>query len=182
VWCSSTLRALPSTTAQQHGQSAVLVAPQLGRHLGRTLQVSGCCVLGPSRRAAQGLIEGRLQLTTAFSLQTTGLLSPTTYYVLPGVAHGVLYCSQQQERSARRHRCDAMVSGHLLRRLLPLLTYYYHSPLRLATRYDTIVEGVGIDRVTANLEQAQIDSAYRVTDGEAKAMAKHLLAEEGLSN
>lgn len=51
----------------------------------------------------------------------------------------------------------------------------------VATRYDTIVEGVGIDRVTKNLEQAQIDSAYRVTDGEAKAMAKHLLAQERAS-
>ena len=67
--------------------------------------------------------------------------------------------------------------GHLL-----LLLLYYHSPLRLATRYDTIVEGVGIDRVTANLEQAQIDSAYRVTDGEAKAMANHLLAQVSSSN
>ena len=51
----------------------------------------------------------------------------------------------------------------------------------VATRYDTIVKGVGIDRVTKNLEQAQIDSAYRVTDGEAKAMAKHLLAQERAS-
>lgn len=95
--------------------------------------------------------------------------------VLAGVAHGVLYCAQQQERSARRHRRDAMGS-----RSLAITTHHYHLP-PVATRYDTIVEGVGIDRVTKNLEQAQIDSAYRVTDGEAKAMAKHLLAQEGLS-
>ena len=95
--------------------------------------------------------------------------------VLAGVAHGVLYCAQQQERSARWHRRDATGS-----RSLAITTHHYHLP-PVATRYDTIVEGVGIDRVTKNLEQAQIDSAYRVTDGEAKAMAKHLLAQEGLS-
>jgi hypothetical protein len=113
------------------------------------------------------------------------------------VAHGVLYCAQQQERSARRHRRNAMVSSHLLLLLttrtyylllptydLLLTTYYLLLPLaaRRATRYDTIVEGIGIDRVTKNLEQAQIDSAYRVTDGEAKAMAKHLLVQEGRSS
>ena len=69
----------------------------------------------------------------------------------------------------------------MVSRSLTTTAYYYYSPLRLTTRYDTIVEGVGIDRVTANLEQAQIDSAYRVSDGEAKAMAKYLLAQEGLS-
>lgn len=96
--------------------------------------------------------------------------------VLAGVAHGVLYCAQQQERSARRHRRDAMIS-----RSVTITTHPLPLATRRATRYDTIVEGVGIDRVTKNLEQAQIDSAYRVTDGEAKAMAKHLLAQEGLS-
>ena len=64
--------------------------------------------------------------------------------------HGVLYCSEQQERSARRHR------------------------------YDSIVEGVGIDRVTANLARAQVDMAFRVSDAESVAMARHLLQEEGL--
>ena len=48
------------------------------------------------------------------------------------VKHGVLYASQQQERSQRRHR------------------------------YDTIIEGVGCDRVTANFANAKIDDAIRV--------------------
>ena len=66
------------------------------------------------------------------------------------VVHGVLYCSQQQERSARRHR------------------------------YDTIMEGVGCDRVTANFDAAAIDGAFRVSDEESVEMARYLLREEGL--
>ena len=66
------------------------------------------------------------------------------------VRHGVLYASQQQERSARRHR------------------------------YDTIMEGVGCDRVTANFATALVDEAYRVEDLESVAMARHLLEHDGL--
>ena len=39
-------------------------------------------------------------------------------------------------------------------------------------RYDTVIEGVGIDRVTANLKHARIDDAFRVTDQEAVCMAR----------
>ena len=78
------------------------------------------------------------------------LVDPPGSALYHRVTHGVLYCSEQQERSARRHR------------------------------YDSMVEGVGIDRVTANLAEADIDLAYRVTDDEARRMAKHLLDEEGL--
>ena len=66
------------------------------------------------------------------------------------VAHGVLYAPEQQERTARRHR------------------------------YDTIMEGVGCDRVTANFAKALVDGSFRVEDDESVAMAKHLLKEEGL--
>ena len=66
------------------------------------------------------------------------------------VANGVLYASQQQERTARRHR------------------------------YDTIMEGVGCDRITANFAAAAIDGAFRVDDAESIAMARHLLHAEGL--
>jgi cysteine synthase A len=49
-------------------------------------------------------------------------------------------------------------------------------------RSDTLVEGVGLDRVTANMAAAlpYIDSAWGVGDAEAVAMARALLAEEGL--
>ena len=78
------------------------------------------------------------------------LVDPPGSALYHRVNHGVLYCSQQQERTARR------------------------------TRYDSVVEGVGIDRVTANLAQAQVDAAYRVSDAETVAMARHLLQHEGL--
>ena len=66
------------------------------------------------------------------------------------VKNGVLYASQQQERSQRRHR------------------------------YDTIIEGVGCDRVTANFATAQIDHAVRVEDAESIRMAQALLNRDGL--
>ncbi len=47
-------------------------------------------------------------------------------------------------------------------------------------RYDTIVEGVGLDRVTANFQNAQIDFAERITDQEVVDTAHWLLKHEGL--
>ena len=66
------------------------------------------------------------------------------------VKHSVLYASQQQERTARRHR------------------------------YDTVMEGVGCDRVTANFAEARVDGSFQVSDDESVAMARHLLQAEGL--
>lgn len=64
--------------------------------------------------------------------------------------HGVAYCAEQQERTARRNR------------------------------YDSLVEGVGLDRVSANYERAAVDDAFAVGDDETVAMARHLLQAEGL--
>jgi len=46
---------------------------------------------------------------------------------------------------------------------------------------DTIVEGVGLNRITANFEIAHgwIDDAIFVSDEEAVAMARYLVREEG---
>ncbi|CAE8626501.1 unnamed protein product, partial [Polarella glacialis] len=75
------------------------------------------------------------------------------------VASGVLYAPEQEEKSIRRHRAD------------------------------TIAEGIGNDRLTANLAMGLqehngghlgIDAAVRVSDQEALQMAHHLLAHEGL--
>ena len=74
------------------------------------------------------------------------------------VQKGVLYAPEQEERSIRRHR------------------------------QDTIAEGIGNDRLTANfalgLEEHTglpgMDSAVRVSDQEALDMAHHLLRHEGL--
>jgi cysteine synthase len=41
---------------------------------------------------------------------------------------------------------------------------------RLRNPYDTIVEGIGLNRLTANFDQAQIDSAMRGSDQEAVSM------------
>jgi cysteine synthase len=46
---------------------------------------------------------------------------------------------------------------------------------------DTVVEGVGLNRITANFEMAHgwIDDAIFVSDEEAVAMARYLVREEG---
>ncbi|KAF0684857.1 Aste57867_23202 [Aphanomyces stellatus] len=66
------------------------------------------------------------------------------------VRHNVCYAPQQSERTVKRHR------------------------------YDTVAEGIGIDRLTANFLHAEIDDAYLVTDNEAVEMARHLLREDGI--
>ena len=59
------------------------------------------------------------------------------------------YAEQQSERGIRRHR------------------------------YDTVAEGIGLDRLTANFQRALIDDAVRVTDQEALDMAHYVLHHEG---
>jgi len=66
------------------------------------------------------------------------------------VEFGVCFTSQQQERRQRKHR------------------------------YDSIVEGVGLDRVTRNFEQARIDKSEKVSDQEILDMACWLLQHEML--
>ena len=66
------------------------------------------------------------------------------------VQHGVCYTTQQSERTIKKHR------------------------------YDSIVEGVGLDRVTRNFSSAIIDSAECVSDQEMLDMAHWLLHHEGL--
>jgi cysteine synthase A len=66
------------------------------------------------------------------------------------VRSGVCWNAGQAERSLRRHR------------------------------YDTIAEGIGLDRVTANLALAEIDDAVAVTDQQAVDAAHYLLRHEGL--
>lgn len=53
---------------------------------------------------------------------------------------------------------------------------------RRRPQVDTIVEGIGINRVTANFEAGRpyVDDAIRVTDDEALAMARLLVEKEGL--
>lgn len=47
---------------------------------------------------------------------------------------------------------------------------------------DTVVEGIGINRITANMQKGLdlIDDAYKVTDLEAVIMSRHLVEHDGL--
>ena len=68
------------------------------------------------------------------------------------VRHGVMYSPTEREGTRRR------------------------------AQVDSVVEGVGINRVTANFEAGRelIDDAVRVTDAQARAMARWLAARDGL--
>jgi cysteine synthase A len=47
---------------------------------------------------------------------------------------------------------------------------------------DTVVEGIGINRLTHNIELALqvVDDAFRISDAEAVAMARYLVKNDGL--
>jgi cysteine synthase A len=51
---------------------------------------------------------------------------------------------------------------------------------RLRHPDDTVVEGVGLNRLTANFLRAELDGAFRCSDCEAVEMAAYLLRNEGL--
>ncbi|KAJ7760963.1 PALP-domain-containing protein [Mycena metata] len=68
------------------------------------------------------------------------------------VKHGVMFDQREKEGTKRRHQVD------------------------------TVVEGIGINRLTQNIELALplIDDAFRVTDPEVVAMARYLVKHDGL--
>ncbi|KAG2054822.1 PALP-domain-containing protein [Suillus hirtellus] len=68
------------------------------------------------------------------------------------VKHGVLYDRREAEGTKRRHQVD------------------------------TVVEGIGINRMTNNIDLAIpiIDDAFRITDVEAVAMSRYLVQNDGL--
>jgi cysteine synthase len=78
------------------------------------------------------------------------LADPTGSSLLHRVRYQVCFAPQQAERGIRRHR------------------------------YDSIVEGVGLDRVTANFAQARIDDGFLIGDQEIVDTAHWLLRNEGL--
>lgn len=53
---------------------------------------------------------------------------------------------------------------------------------RRRQQVDTVVEGVGINRVTANFEAGRelVEDAYRVSDAEAMGMARWLVEKDGV--
>ncbi|XP_027074936.1 cysteine synthase 2 isoform X1 [Coffea arabica] len=51
---------------------------------------------------------------------------------------------------------------------------------RLKNPFDTITEGIGINRLTENFKLAELDGAFRGTDLEAVEMSRYLLKNDGL--
>eukprot|EP00887_Chlorella_sp_A99_P005240 scaffold1.g5240.t1 len=51
---------------------------------------------------------------------------------------------------------------------------------RLKHPYDTITEGIGLNRLTQNFSRARIDGAFKGSDAEAVEMAQYLLRNDGL--
>lgn len=80
------------------------------------------------------------------------LADPQGSSLYNAVAKGVAYTTEQAERTLRRHR------------------------------YDTIVEGVGLDRLTANFRTGlpYIDRGHRVSDLETVFMSRFLLYADGI--
>jgi len=78
------------------------------------------------------------------------LADPTGSSLCNYVKYSVCYTPQQAERQIKKHR------------------------------YDSIVEGVGLDRITNNFRLAIIDDSIHVSDQEIVDMAHWILREEGL--
>lgn len=59
-----------------------------------------------------------------------------------------------------------------------LYNYYAHGELR--AEGNSVAEGIGQGRITANLDGAPIDTQFRIADEEGLVWVRRLLAEEGL--
>jgi len=59
-----------------------------------------------------------------------------------------------------------------------LFNYYTHGELK--SEGNSITEGIGQGRITANLEGIEVDRAYRISDAEALPYLFDLLEHEGL--
>ncbi|KAI9806980.1 MAG: hypothetical protein M1833_002638 [Piccolia ochrophora] len=80
------------------------------------------------------------------------LADPQGSGLLNKVKYGVMFDPKEKEGTRRRHQVDS------------------------------IVEGIGVNRITANFEagRALVDDAVRVTDEQAKAMARWLVEKDGI--
>lgn len=80
------------------------------------------------------------------------LADPTGSGLFNKIRYGVMFNATEKEGTRRRHQVD------------------------------TIIEGIGLTRITKNLAHGLplIDDAIRVSDAEAVAMAHHLVQEDGL--
>jgi len=102
------------------------------------------------RPSAPPGLGDRLRAAVARSGVCVVLADPSGSALFHRAQHGTAFAEEQSERTVRRHR------------------------------YDTVVEGIGLDRVTSNLRRAVLDAAVRVSDAEAVAMSRRLAEHEGL--
>ncbi len=58
--------------------------------------------------------------------------------------------------------------------------YDYYTSGGLNAEGSSIIEGIGINHITANIAEAQVDHAYRISDEEALPYIFNLLKQEGL--
>ena len=58
--------------------------------------------------------------------------------------------------------------------------YNYYACGELSSEGNSVAEGIGQGRITANLEGAPIDTQYRISDEEGLEQVRNLLAQEGL--
>jgi cysteine synthase A len=58
--------------------------------------------------------------------------------------------------------------------------YHWFKERELKSEGSSITEGIGLGRVTKNIEDAPVDEAYQIPDSEALPLIFRLLKEEGL--
>lgn len=98
-----------------------------------------------------------------------------------GTIAGVSRCLKQHKPSVQIFLADPPGSG-LYNKVKRGVMYTREEAegKRLRNPFDTITEGVGINRVTRNFTRAIIDDAFKVSDRESVEMASYLLRNEGL--
>lgn len=58
--------------------------------------------------------------------------------------------------------------------------YSFYTEGRLASEGQSVTEGIGVNRITANLEDLAVDRPYRIPDAEALSVLFDLVRDEGL--
>lgn len=98
-----------------------------------------------------------------------------------GTIAGVSQYLKKQNKNIEVVLADCTGSS-LLQKVLYKVCYTHHQSERTIRkhRYDSIVEGVGLDRITKNFNAAIIDTGHLVTDQEIVNVAHWILKYEGL--
>jgi cysteine synthase A len=103
--------------------------------------------------------------------QTDGKVDAFTCSVgTGGTLAGVALALKERNRAIKIYCADPMGAS--------LYNYYEHGTLK--AEGNSITEGIGQSRITANLDGAPIDGAFQITDEEALPPLFDLIREEGL--